>query len=126
MHSCRQQNGSITLALKTKHWTPTRELSSLLLMTEDASNYLQFIPVARLYLKTGDVDDTVRILGNIIERMLAGREEKELLELVNQVLERNPDHVGALRMLVRIYWWQRDMDALRAALERLADSAEAA
>jgi tetratricopeptide (TPR) repeat protein len=102
------------------------ERATTILMTQDASNYPQFIPVARLYLKTDDGDDTVRILGNIIERMLAGREEKELLELVNQVLERNPDHVGALRMLVRIYWWQRDMDSLRAALERLADSAEAA
>jgi tetratricopeptide (TPR) repeat protein len=28
-------------------------------------------------------------------------------------------------MLVRIHWWQRDMDALRSALERLAESAEA-
>jgi len=28
-------------------------------------------------------------------------------------------------MLVRIHWWQRDMDALRAALERLAEAAEA-
>ncbi len=57
--------------------------------------------------------------------MLAGREERELLELVNQVLEHNPDHVAALRMLVRIHWWQRDMDALRSSLERLAESAEA-
>ena len=57
--------------------------------------------------------------------MLAGREERELLEIVNQVLDRNPDHVAALRMLVRINWWQRDMDALRSSLERLAESAEA-
>src|SRR5262249_22529825 len=46
-------------------------------------------------------------------------------EIVNQVLDRNPDHVAALRMLVRINWWQRDMDALRSSLERLAESAEA-
>jgi tetratricopeptide (TPR) repeat protein len=58
--------------------------------------------------------------------MLAGREEKELLELVHGVLERNPDHVDGLRMLVRIHWWQRDMDALRSSLERLAEAAEAA
>ena len=102
------------------------ERATTLLMNQDATNYLQFIPVANLYLKTGDIDDTVRILGNIIERMLAGREEKDLLELVNQVLERNPNHVAALRMLVRIHWWQRDMDSLRLALERLADSAQAA
>ena len=102
------------------------ERATTILMTQDAANYVQFLPVAKLYVKDGHVDDTIRILNNIIERMLAGREEKELLELVNQVLERNPDHVAGLRMLVRVYWWQRDMDALRSALERLADSAEAA
>ncbi len=101
------------------------EKATSLLMAQDAANYTQFLPVTRLYLKLGEVDETIRILSTIIERMLAGREERELLEIVNQVLERNPDHVAALRMLVRINWWQRDMDALRSSLERLAESAEA-
>lgn len=101
------------------------EHATSLLMQQDASNYTQFLPVTRLYLKAGEVDETIRILSTIIERMLAGREERDLLQLVNQVLDRNPDHVAALRMLVRIHWWQRDMDALRVSLERLAESAEA-
>lgn len=101
------------------------EKATSLLMAQDAGNYTQFLPVTRLYLKLGEVDETIRILSTIIERMLAGREERELLELVNQVLDRNPDHVAALRMLVRVNWWQRDMDALRSSLERLAESAEA-
>jgi tetratricopeptide (TPR) repeat protein len=101
------------------------EKATSLWMAQDSANYTQFLPVTRLYLKTGEVDETIRILSTIIERMLAGREERELLEIVNQVLDRNPDHVEALRMLVRIHWWQRDMDALRSSLERLAESAEA-
>ena len=101
------------------------ERATSLLMARDPSTYPQYLPVTRLYLKTDQVDDVIRILSTIIERMLAGREERELLEIVNQVLTHNPDHVGALRMLVRIHWWQRDMDALRSALERLAESAEA-
>jgi tetratricopeptide (TPR) repeat protein len=101
------------------------ERATSLLMKQDSSNYTQYLPVTRLYLKDGEVDEVIRILSTIIERMLAGREERELLEIVNQVLDRNPDHVAALRMLVRIHWWQRDMDALRASLERLAESAEA-
>ncbi len=101
------------------------ERATSLLMAQDSSNYTQYLPVTRLYLKAGEVDETIRILSTIIERMLAGREERELLELVNQVLTHNPDHVAALRMLVRIHWWQRDMDALRSSLERLAESAEA-
>jgi len=101
------------------------EKATSLLMAQDGANYTHFLPVTRLYLKEGEVDETIRILSTIIERMLAGREERDLLELVNQVLDRNPDHVAGLRMLVRINWWQRDMDALRASLERLAESAEA-
>src|SRR5215213_4054189 len=101
------------------------ERATSLLMAQDASNYTQFLPVTRLYLKLGEADETIRILSTIIERMLAGREEKELLAIVNQVLVTNPDHVAGLRMLVRIHWWQRDMDALRSSLERLAESAEA-
>jgi tetratricopeptide (TPR) repeat protein len=101
------------------------ERATALLMTQDAGNYPQFLPVTRLYLKTGEVDEVIRILSTIIERMLAGREERELLEIVNLVLDQNPDHVAGLRMLVRIHWWQRDMDALRSSLERLAESAEA-
>jgi len=31
--------------------------------------------VARVYLKLGQEDEAVRVLGEIIERMLAGREE---------------------------------------------------
>ena len=101
------------------------ERATSLLMAQDSANYPQYLPVTRLYLKAGEVDEVIRILSTIIERMLAGREERQLLELVNQVLDRNPDHVAALRMLVRIHWWQRDMDALRSSLERLAESAEA-
>src|SRR4029078_2812086 len=101
------------------------EHATSLLMKQDGTKYPPFLLVTRLYLKQGEVDETIRILSTIIERMLAGREERELLEIVNQVLDRNPDHVAALRMLVRINWWQRDMDAWRSSLERLAESAEA-
>jgi len=101
------------------------ERATSLLMKQDGSTYPQFLPVTRLYLKQGEVDETIRILSTIIERMLAGREERELLEIVNQVLDRSPDHIPALKMLVRIHWWQRDMDALRSSLERLAEAAEA-
>lgn len=101
------------------------ERATSLLMSQDPSNYLQYLPVAHLYLKAGDTDETVRVISGIVERMLAGREERDLLEIVHGVLELNPDHVEALRMLVRVHWWQRDMDALRSALERLAEAAEA-
>ena len=102
------------------------ERATALLMKEDASNYRRFIEVARLYVKLGQEDEGARILGSIIEPMLAGREENDLLELVNELLARNPEHVPSLRLLARIHWWQRDMEKLRGVLERLAEAAEAA
>jgi tetratricopeptide (TPR) repeat protein len=97
-----------------------------MLMAQDASNYTRFVEVAQLYLRSGEVDETTRLLASITEQLLAGREENDLLELVNEVLARNPEHVEALRLLVRVHWWQRDMEKLRSALERLAEAAEAA
>ncbi len=96
------------------------------LMALDASNHRRYIEVARAYLKQGDTDDAARILGMIIEPMLAGREENDLLELVNELLERAPENVAGLRLLARIHWWQRDSEKLRTALEHLAESAETA
>jgi tetratricopeptide (TPR) repeat protein len=102
------------------------ERATGLLLKEDASNYRAYIEVARLYLKLGQEDECARVLGSIIEQMLAGREENDLLELVEELLARNPAHVPGLRLLARIHWWQRDMDKLRVVLERLAEAAQAA
>lgn len=102
------------------------ERATALLMKQDASNHRHYIEVARLYLKLDQNDEAARILGTIIEQMLAGREENDLLELVNELLARNPEHVPGLRLLARIHWWQRDMERLRGVLERLAAAAQAA
>lgn len=102
------------------------ERATSMLMAHDGSYYARFIEVARLYLHHGDVDSAARVLANVTERVLAGREENQLLELVNEVLARDPEQITGLRLLVRIHWWQRDMDKLRTALERLAEAAGAA
>jgi tetratricopeptide (TPR) repeat protein len=96
------------------------------IVAHDASKHPRFIEVARLYLKLDEVNDATRVLSSITEQLLAGRAENDLQELVQEVLARNPEHVEALRLLVRIHWWQRDMENLRLALERLAEAAEAA
>jgi tetratricopeptide (TPR) repeat protein len=94
------------------------------LVAKDQSDYRRYIEVASAYLKSGEASEAARILQLIIEPMLAGREESDLLELVNELLVQDPDNVGGLRLLTRIYWWQRDMEKLRSTLEQLAESAE--
>jgi tetratricopeptide (TPR) repeat protein len=96
------------------------------MMSQDSSNYRRYIEVARLYLKTGAKDEAARVLGLIVETMLAAREENDLLELLKELLYLDPAHVAGLRLLSRVHWWQRDMDTLRSTLERLAEASEAA
>ena len=96
------------------------------LVTKEPSAYLRFILVARLYLRNDEIENAVRVVGQISEQMLAEREEVQLFELVNEFLTCDSDNVQALRLLVRAYWWQRDTENLKAALERLAEAAEAA
>src|SRR3989442_12649741 len=102
------------------------EATTAALVAKESSNYLRYIDVARLYLRCNRVDDAVRVVDLIAEQMLAEREDNQLLELVNELLACDSDNVQALRLLVRAYWWQRDTEKLKAALERLADAAAAA
>ncbi|HEX8888001.1 MAG TPA: tetratricopeptide repeat protein [Pyrinomonadaceae bacterium] len=105
---------------------PAAERTIALFSTRDPANYARFVDVALLYLKTGQTDNAVRVLSSITEQMLSAREEDRLLELLNEVLARDPDHVEALRLLVRVYAWQRDDEKQRQTLERLIETAEAA
>ena len=96
------------------------------LVAKESSAYLRYLDVARLYLRADKVEDAVRVAARITEQMLADREAEQLLALIEEVLACDADNVLALRLLVRAHWWQRDMDKLRASLERLAEAAQAA
>lgn len=96
------------------------------LLKHKAVSYENFVDVARLYLKVGDAESAVRVLTSITEQMLSGREEAQLLKLIDEVLLRDPEQVNGLRLLARIHAWQRDDEKLRAVLERLLEAAEAA
>ena len=102
------------------------EQATASLMAKEPSAYLQYIQVARLYLRSDKVEDAVRVVAGMAEQMLAEREDSQLLELLDETLTCDSDNVQALRLLVRAFWWQRDMDKLKAALERLAEAAQAA
>ncbi len=103
---------------------PAAERATAQLIEHDSTNYRRYIEVARAYIKRGEASEAARVLELIIEPMLAGREENDLLQLVDELLVQDPEHVGGLRLLARINWWQRDMDKLRSTLERLVESAE--
>jgi tetratricopeptide (TPR) repeat protein len=102
------------------------ERATARLVARESSSYQRFLEVARLYLKEGDTGSTVRLVYHVAEQMLANNEEEKLVELLDEILARNPEQVDALRLLVRVYTWQHDEEKMRGALERLAEASEAA
>ena len=103
---------------------PAAERAADALVEREASNYPLRFDVARLYLTRGDITQSVQVLARTTEAALAGRQEVALLEILNDALARDPENIEALRLLVRIYTWQRDDDRMRVTLERLAEAAQ--
>lgn len=103
---------------------PAAEKATAQLVERDNSDYRRYIEVARAYIKAGEPGEAARVLELVIEPMLAGREENDLVELIDELLQQYPEHVGGLRLLTKVNWWQRDMEKLRSTLERLVESAE--
>jgi tetratricopeptide (TPR) repeat protein len=100
------------------------EQSAQELVSRDPSSFTLFFDVIRLCLRQGITENAARLLGQVTESALAGGQEATLTELLQEVLARDPEHIGAHHLLVRAYAWTHDEGRLRTALERLADTAE--
>lgn len=105
---------------------PAAERVVTALVVRETSYYERLIDVSRLYFKEGDVDAAVKVLSGITEQLLSAREEEKLMELLNEALKSDPEHIEALRLLVRVYAWGRDDEKQQQTLERLVEAAEAA
>lgn len=105
---------------------PAAERATSALVSQQPAAYARFVDVSRLYIKEGDIQAAVRVIESVIGQLLSGRDEELVLTILGEVLARDPEHVDALRLLVRVYWWQRDAEKLHSALERLAEAAQAA
>jgi len=96
------------------------------LYIRDLASYTLFFDVARLWLQQGSADGAARLLARVVEPSLSARQDAVLVELLQEVLARDPEQMEALHVLVHVYGWQRDEERQRTALERLADAAETA
>jgi len=94
------------------------------LVAADATNFPLLFDVARLYLRRSYVNEAVRVLSRAVEPALTGRQETALLDILSEALARDPEHTEALKLLLRIYTWQRDDERMRVTLERLAEAAQ--
>lgn len=101
------------------------EQTIIRLVEQEPANYPKFLDLVQIYLKSGDLDAATRTLSMSSEHLLVGGQSEEFLAWTNEVLARNPEHLDALRLIIRYYTWQRNEIALRASLERLAETARA-
>src|SRR5262249_41442910 len=102
------------------------ERATASLVSKQPATYLRFVEVARLYLHHDKIAEAVAIIAKISEQMLAEREQEHLLRVIDELIAGDADNVQALRLLVRAHWWLRDMEQLKASLERLAEAAQSA
>lgn len=99
------------------------EKAVIRLVEKEPANYPKFLNVVELYIKNNDFDSAARILAMTSEHLLVGGQATELEKWVNEILDRNPEQMEALRLLVRFHSWQRDQIALKKSLERMAEIA---
>lgn len=99
------------------------EKAVIRLVEQEPANYPRFLDLVKIYLKNNDLDSAARILSMSSEHLLVGGQADEFLKWVNEILARNPEQLDALRLLVRYYSWQRDEEAFKQSLERLAEVA---
>ncbi|MGI8811630.1 MAG: tetratricopeptide repeat protein [Pyrinomonadaceae bacterium] len=104
--------------------TAAAERTVIRLAEHEPANYPKFLELASIYLEKNDLASTGRILTMSAEHMLVGGQAKEFNGLVREVLSRDPDHLEALRLLVKYCAWQRDEKGFREALVRLAEIAQ--
>jgi tetratricopeptide (TPR) repeat protein len=95
------------------------------LVSRDPSSFALVFDAVRLHLRLGSAEDATRLLVWATEPALAGRFESGLAEIAQEILARDREQIDVHRLLVRIYKSQHDNARLRAALESLADAADA-
>ncbi len=99
------------------------ERAVIKLVEQEPANYPKFLDLIKVYLKNNDLNAAARILAMSSEHLLVGGQGEEFFFWTNEILARNPEHLDALRLLVRYYSWQRDADETKKSLERLAEMA---
>lgn len=92
----------------------------------EPANYPKFHDLIRMHLNLGDVASAARVLLMSSEYFLAGGQADQCGKWINEILEREPDNLAGLRLLVRYSSWLNDENGKRLSLERLYGAASVA
>ena len=99
------------------------EKAVIKLVEIEPANYPRFLELIRIYLNNNDAESAARILSMSAEYLLAGGQAEECGKWIDEILERDPNQLAGLRLLVRYNSWLNDENGSRLALERLCSAA---
>lgn len=89
----------------------------------DPVSYPKLVELAGVCFRLRDLDASARLLTIASEYMLAGGQIDEFAKILEGILAESPEHLEALKLMVRLSTWRRDEDGFRLSLETLAEAA---
>lgn len=99
------------------------ERTFLSLVELDKNRYHYLLEVGRRFLQTGDLDRAAEQIDGAIEVLIAKREEDKAIDFLRRILDRDINHVGALKRLAQIFLRIREDHNLIATLNSLVEAA---
>jgi tetratricopeptide (TPR) repeat protein len=99
------------------------ERTFLSLVELDKNRYHYLLEVGRRFLQIGDLDRAAEQIDGCLEVLIAKREEDKAIDFLRRVLDRDLNHVGALKRLAQIFIRIREDHNLIATLNSLTEAA---
>ncbi len=99
------------------------ERTFLSLVELDKNRYQYLLEVGRRFLQTGDLDRAAEQIDGCLEVLIAKREEDKAIDFLRRVLDKDLNHIGALRRLAQIFMRIREDHNLVATLSSLTEAA---
>lgn len=99
------------------------ERTFLSLVELDRNRYHYLLEVGRRFLQMNDLDRAAEQIDGCLEVLIAKREEDKAIDFLRRVLDRDMNHIGALKRLGQIFLRIREDHNLIATLNSLVEAA---
>ncbi|HRH44937.1 MAG TPA: tetratricopeptide repeat protein, partial [Pyrinomonadaceae bacterium] len=93
------------------------------LVEQEPSNFPKLLDLVKVYLRNSDLVSAIRPLSMASEHLLVSGQHVKLEGYINEILNKDPEQIDAIRLLVRYHTWQRDEAKIKSSYERLAEAA---
>ncbi len=99
------------------------ERTFLSLVELDRNRYHYLLEVGRRFLQMGDLDRAAEQIDGCLDVLIAKREEDKAIDFLRKALDRDMNHIGALKRLAQIFLRIREDHNVIATLNSLVEAA---